>query len=222
MTTDEGSAGESPWPEDLSTEEMRDRLAGLSMDGLVARWSAGDDYDDYYEAVARELYARGDAGIEMLTRELDGRRVPQIRAALTILEMHQGNDPGLVEKVKRMVGDSEPLIAGDAIRLLGSLGVTELGELIRGKRDHPAPFVRAAVLDYLTRAEPEWAYPALVRGLRDSDYIVRETAVDALDDLDSAEAISAIEPLLEDPHEDVRLAARTAVDNLRGRANSAG
>ncbi len=58
-----------------------------------------------------------------------------------------------------------------------------------------------------------------MQGLNDSDYIVRETAVDALDDLGVTDAVSAIEMLLEDPHEDVRLAARTAVDNLRGRSS---
>ncbi|WP_327148342.1 HEAT repeat domain-containing protein [Nocardia sp. NBC_01329] len=222
MTTEEGATGESSWSEALSAEEMRGRLAGLSTAELVARWSAGDEYDDYYEAVARELYEQGEPGIEVLTQELAGRRVPQLRAALTVLAMHQGSEVAFVEKVKLLAGDSEPVIAGDAIRLLGSLGITELGERIRGMGDHPSPFVRASVLDYLARAEPESAYPALVQGLRDSDYVVRETAVDALDDLDSTESISAIEPLLEDPHEDVRLAARTAVDNLRDRAGSAG
>ncbi|WP_169811844.1 HEAT repeat domain-containing protein [Nocardia grenadensis] len=222
MTTEEGSTGDSPWSEELTAEEMRERLAGLSMTELVARWSAGDEYDDYYEAVARELYEQGEPGIEVLTQELDGRRIPQLRAALTVLAMHQGSAPAFVEKLKLLAGDSEPVIAGDAIRLLGSLGVTELGERIRGMGNHPSPFVRASVLDYLARAEPESAYAALVQGLRDSDYVVRETAVDALDDLDSTEAIALIEPLLEDSHEDVRQAARTAVDNLRERAGSAG
>lgn len=222
MTTEEWSAGESPWSEDLTAEEMRERLAGLSTTELAARWAAGGEYDDYYEAVARELYEQGEPGVEVLTQELAGRRVPQLRAALTVLAMHQGSEPAFVEKVKLLAGDSEPVIAGDAIRLLGSLGVTELGERIRGLGDHPSPFVRASVLDYLARAEPESAYPALVQGLLDSDYVVRETAVDALDDLDSTEAISVIEPLLEDPHEDVRQAARTAVDNLRERAGSTG
>ncbi|MGW0007282.1 HEAT repeat domain-containing protein [Nocardia grenadensis] len=222
MTTEERPEGESPWSKELTAEEMRESLVGLSTIELAARWSVGDEYDDYYEAVARELYAQGEPGVEVLTQELAGHRVPQLRAALTVLAMHQGSEPAFVEKVKLLAGDSEPVIAGDAIRLLGSLGVTELGERIRGLGDHPSPFVRASVLDYLARAEPELAYPALVQGLRDSDYVVRETAVDALDDLDSTEAIPAIEPLLEDPHEDVRQAARTAVDNLRGRAGSTG
>ncbi len=90
-----------------------------------------------------------------------------------------------------------------------------MSQAVRRMSDHQAPIVRAAVLDYLARAEPESARPALIQGLGDPDYIVRETAVDALDDLGAADAISAIEALLDDPHEDVRLAARTAVDNLR-------
>ncbi|MGI5222430.1 HEAT repeat domain-containing protein [Nocardia sp. CA-290969] len=214
--------GGSPWSEDLTAEEMRDRLVGLPMADLVARWSVGDEYDDYYEAVARELYEQGGPGVEVLTQELAGGRVSQLRAALTVLAMHQGSEPAFAEYVKALAGDSEPVVAADAVRLLGSFGMTELGELIRGMGDHPSPFVRAGVLDYLARAEPESAYPALIQGLRDSAYVVRETAVDALDDLDLTEAITSIELLLEDPHEDVRQAARTAVDNLRDRAGSAG
>lgn len=222
VTTEEGSASERPWSEELTADEMRTRLAGLSVAELADRFSVVDEYDDYYETVARELYEQGRAGIEGLEQELAGRRVPQLRAALTVLAEFQGADPGFIDRVKTLVGDSEPLIAADAIRLLGSLGVTDMGELILGMREHPSPFVRASVLDYLARAEPESAYPALLHALRDDDYIVRETAIDALDDLGATEAIPVIEPLLEDPHEDVRQAARTAVDNLRDRAGSAG
>lgn len=222
VTTEEGPAGERPWSEELTAEQTRSRLAGLPVVELTARFSVDDEYDDYYEAVAHELYEQGEAGIEVLGQELAGRRVPQLRAALTVLAMHQSADPEFVDKVESLTGNSEPVIAGDAIRLLGSLGITDLGERIRGMREHPSPFVRASVLDYLARAEPESAYPALLQGLRDGDYVVRETAVDALDDLGSTEAISMLVPLLEDPHEDVRQAARTAVANLRDRAGSAG
>lgn len=221
MTAEEDAAGEGPWSQDSTAGEMRYRLADLSVAELMARWSVGDEYDDYYELIALALSEQGAPGIEVLERELDGRRVPQIRAALTVLEIHRGHDPEFVEKVEWLAGTSEPLVAGDAIRLLGFLGVTAPEELIRGKLNHPAPFIRAAMLDHLARTQPRSAYPALVRGLADSDHIVRETAVDALDDLGSTDAIASIEPLLQDPDENVRQAARTAVDNLRARADSA-
>lgn len=115
--------------------------------GPTAGFSVDDEYDDYYEAVARELYEQGEAGIEVHGKELAGRRVPQLRAALTVLAMHQSADPEFVDKVESLTGNSEPVIAGDAIRLLGSLGITDLGERIRGMGEHPSPFVRASVLD---------------------------------------------------------------------------
>ncbi|WP_158430210.1 HEAT repeat domain-containing protein [Nocardia cyriacigeorgica] len=220
MNADEDSAGRRPlWPEDLTAEEMRSNLGGLSLSDLVARFSVEGEYDDFYEAVAEELYRQGQAGIEVLGQELVGRRVPQLRAALTVLALHQGEDPAFVDAVRTLVGGSEPVVVADAIRILGSLGATDMGQAVRRTGDHQAPIVRAAVLDYLARAEPDSARPALMQGLNDSDYIVRETAVDALDDLGVTDAVSAIEMLLEDPHEDVRLAARTAVDNLRGRSS---
>ncbi|TLF96654.1 hypothetical protein FEK35_28310 [Nocardia cyriacigeorgica] len=217
----EDSAGRHPWSEDLTAEKMRSTLGGLSLPDLVDWFAVEDEYDDYYEAVAEELYRQGQAGIEVLGQELVGRRVPQLRAALTVLALHQGEDPAFVDAVRTLVGGSEPVVVADAIRILGSLGATDMSQAVRRMSDHQAPIVRAAVLDYLARAEPESARPALIQGLGDSDYIVRETAVDALDDLGATDAISAIEVLLDDPHEDVRLAARTAVDNLRDRSSSA-
>jgi hypothetical protein len=61
------------------------------------------------------------------------------------------------------------------------------------------------------------AGPLLLTGLRDRHFAVRESAVDALDEteaLDAAQALEAIQPLLDDPHPDVRQAAETAVHNL--------
>lgn len=219
VVTEDGRTTENPWSEELTADEMRARLGGLPVAELVDRFSVDDEYDDYYEAVARELYERG--RVDVLERELSGRRIPQLRAALTVLAMHRGAESEFVERVESLTSDSEPVVAADAIRLLGSLRVTDLGERIRGAGEHPSPFVRAAVLDYLARAEPASAYPALLRGLHDDDYVVRETAIDALDDLGATEAIARIEALLDDPHEHVREAARTAVDNLRDRAVSA-
>ena len=46
--------------------------------------------------------------------------------------------------------------------------------------------------------------------------LMRENACDELDQLKALEAIPALLPLLEDPHPQVRQAAQTALDNLRG------
>ncbi|MFR9750969.1 HEAT repeat domain-containing protein [Nocardia sp. 004] len=214
MTEEESSAGE-PWSENVDSDEIREHLTGLSLADLVEWFSADDEYDHYYEEVAKKLYEHGRAGIEVLFAELDGRRVSQWRAALVVLSLYQGEDPKLVEKAKLRVGDPEPLIAGDAIWFLRLSGNTDLSDTIRGMKGHPDEFVRAKVLEYLAYTELEAVYPALVQGLGDTSYIVRETIIDVFDDLQVTDAIGLIEPLLEDPHEDVRQAARTAVDNLR-------
>ncbi|WP_171048314.1 HEAT repeat domain-containing protein [Nocardia cyriacigeorgica] len=217
----EDSAGQRSWSVELTPDELHSRLGDLSLPDLVARFAVDHEYDDYYEAVAEQLYAQGRAGGEVLGQELLGRRVPQLRAALTVLALHQGEDPAFCDTVKTLASGSDPLVIADAIRLLGSLGATDMADKVRRMSEHEAAIVRAAVLDYLARAEPASARPALMRGLGDSDYIVRETAIDALEDLGATDAISAIEALIDDPHEDVRLAARTAVDNLRDRSSSA-
>ncbi|WP_328393462.1 hypothetical protein [Nocardia sp. NBC_00416] len=54
----------------------------------------------------------------MLGQELAGWQVAQLRAALTALWMPE-RDPEFVDKVKSLIGDSEPVTAGDAIKVLG-------------------------------------------------------------------------------------------------------
>ncbi|MBF6437188.1 HEAT repeat domain-containing protein [Nocardia cyriacigeorgica] len=178
MTTGEGSPGERPWSEVLAAEEVRGQPAGPSVSDLVDRFSVDGEYDDYYEVVAQGLYEHGRAGIEVLVQELASRRIPQLRAALTVLAVQQGDDPQFVERAKSLAGNAEPIVAADAIRLLGSLGVTDVADRIRGLVGHSSPLIRASVLDYLARVEPDSARPVLIQALEDSDYIVRETAIE--------------------------------------------
>ena len=84
-------------------------------------------------------------------------------------------------------------------------------------RQHPSPSVRARVLEFLRQLDPEAARSALLAALHDPDYIVRETAVDELDDLGAVEALTALQPLLADPHPHVRQATEGALRRLNER-----
>ncbi len=68
---------------------------------------------------------------------------------------------------------------------------------------------------------PGEAVPLLVDALHDDGSIVRENAVDELDWLGAAEALSALRPLTGDPDPHVRQAAETAVANLSVRQEGA-
>ena len=58
------------------------------------------------------------------------------------------------------------------------------------------------------------AKPLLYDALSSSHPIVRENAIDELDELDCKEALPRIRTLLDDPDKNVRQAAKTAIENL--------
>jgi HEAT repeat protein len=69
-------------------------------------------------------------------------------------------------------------------------------------------------LRFISRLFPKEAPPILLEALEDPHYIVKENAIDELDDLGVIEAIPYIRPFLSDPHPYVVEAAQTAISNL--------
>lgn len=90
-------------------------------------------------------------------------------------------------------------------------------------RDHSSPYVRGAVLRYMSQLFLNEAVPMLYAALHDPHYILRESAVDALDDHEVVGALPAVRPLLRDPHPHVRQAAQWMVTRFDGnlKANEA-
>lgn len=84
-------------------------------------------------------------------------------------------------------------------------------------RNCPDPYVRGSVLRFISELYPESTSLLLIEVLQDPHYIVRESAIDKLDELDVVESIPYIRPLLADPHLDTRQAAATAMQNLEER-----
>lgn len=87
-------------------------------------------------------------------------------------------------------------------------------------RDHTSPYVRGAVLRFVSELYPELATKLLFESLRDQHALVRQNAIDELDDLGMIESLPSIRLLLNDSHPDVRQAAQTAVANLEARGHT--
>ena len=67
----------------------------------------------------------------------------------------------------------------------------------------------------MSKLYPDEAFLLLIEALQDSDEIVRQSAIDEIDELEIIKAIPYIRPLLDDPSPDVRQAAETAIQNLK-------
>jgi len=136
-------------------------------------------------------------GVSFPNNRLSARKRDEIRVRLT-----------------PFLDDARALVVADAIDALRRLECREVLEQIRSLRNHRSPFVVGSVLRFLAWCAPDQAVPILEQALESSKYIVRQNAVDELDDLECVSALPRIRRLLDDPHKHVRQAALTAVRNL--------
>ncbi|MGK7949974.1 MAG: HEAT repeat domain-containing protein [Xenococcaceae cyanobacterium] len=66
----------------------------------------------------------------------------------------------------------------------------------------------------MSKLYPREARSLLLESLQDSHCVVRESAIDEIDELNLVEAIPVLRPLLNDSSIEVRQAAETAIKNL--------
>lgn len=92
-------------------------------------------------------------------------------------------DPALRDLLLDALDDRHPAIVAEAIDGLWNQGCDDARERVLPLRDHPAPHVRAAILRYMSHLHPDDARPLLLAALRDPDPLVRENALDELDEL---------------------------------------
>ncbi len=115
---------------------------------------------------------------------------------------------------RRLLADKRPMVVAEAVDTVRLLGCRRAKERIAALGRHSSPYVRGSVLRYFARHHPKEAIPLLERALNSREPIVRQNAVDELDDMNYAPALGKIKRLLQDPNKDVRQAARTAVNHL--------
>ena len=179
-----------------------------------------DDESDnfsYFSEVALRIREQGKAGIDFLFEEsertnLELEQLRGIILALTFLPPVE--HPSLRGILLSYLHDRRPLIVADAVDGLAFLGATDTADAILPLRTHPDPYIRGSVLLFISRLFPKEAPPILLEALEDPHYIVKENAIDELDDLGVIEAIPYIRPFLSDPHPYVVEAAQTAISNL--------
>lgn len=197
---------------------LRPELADLDVEALIDRLVAAYPLDDeyaatYYDDVAQHLRARGQRGTDALLELLPTS--DELRAASILLALSSPPaDASAITVLRAYLGDTRPRVLMEGIDGLSYLGDRDAHDQIVTLHDHASPYVRGAVLRYLSRLFPDEALPYLRAAIRDPHFVVRESAIDELDELDAVEALEDIRRLLSDPHEDVRQAARTAVANL--------
>lgn len=199
-----------PELDNLSLDELIACLHGPPLDG--AEYARA-----YYDEVAIHIQRHGAAGIALLLGQIHHPDADRAGAIILALTFPQPEPAGLRDILLSHLRDERPWVVARAVDALRLLGEKRATAAIAALHDHPSPYVRGRVLAFLRHHDPEAALPRLLAALKDQDYIIRETAVDELDEMGTVEALPAIRPLLADPHPEVRQAVQGAMRRLEER-----
>lgn len=192
--------------DNLSLDELKQAFFGEPIDG--------EEYTQsyFFDEVACLIAEKGPAGLEFLSSQIE--KVDTVHLAAILLALYTAEEYLPNTQLLSYLKNDQPIIVMQAINDLSLRQCKDALEQVEKLLEHPSPLVRSSCLRYFRRITPENAVPLLLASLNDIDFIVREEAIDSLDELDAVEAIPYLKPFLRDSHPDVRQAAETALKNL--------
>lgn len=173
----------------------------------------------YEEIAVKIIEEHGEQGLDYLLSSMpkwDERRLRGVLLSLCFLPVDTLNQKHamLVDLLLSYLHDSRPLIIASAIRTLRHLDCHDALVPVLPFVNHSSPFVQGAALHFLSKCDFSIARPLLFAALESPSPIVRQIAIDELDESVCVDAIPKIRELLSDKNPDVRLAAQTAIENL--------
>ncbi len=197
---------------------MYPEFDNLTLEALIARFNNPPAQDEdaftYFSELSFLMADKGTDGIRFLQSAIDQADTEHLAAILAGLSSVPSSSAALKARVIAYLNDSRPFVISEAITWLSRQNVKDALDRVLTLQYHVDPYVRARVLDYICRLFPERAYVPLIQALDDPHYIVRESAVDNLDELNAVEAIPRLRLLIADPHPHVRQAVETALEHL--------
>lgn len=199
-----------------STDEL---IAGFLSDGPLPDGVSEDERILWFEECARAIAASGEQGLDFLIQciaHADEFRLDAILSSVWFVA------PELLEKRREEIRtilfsflhNADERLVAQAVDSLSLLGDKEDEPRVLPLLRHDSPYVVGSVLRFLRRVDPESALPYLRQSLVSPDPIIRQNAVDELDELPCVAALPDLRRLLNDEDEDVRQAAETAVHHL--------
>lgn len=192
-------------------------LDNLRLDELIQRFRGpppdAEESTIYYGEVAICIQGYGEPGLSFL---LDERAAVEqdearLRAVLLGLTYERRDDAAVRAILLGYLGDARPLIVMDALDGLRYWRVYDARERVSALTQHPSPYVRGVAVHYMAGLFPDDATELLLTALHDEHFVVRESAIDAIDDEDLMDLLPLVRPLLDDAHPHVRGAAQWAL-----------
>jgi HEAT repeat protein len=178
-----------------------------------------DEQELWLQEVAIRIARTGAKGVDFLLSFLPRADQRRLRAALIALSFVQRTLSArkrmkICRLVMALLHDRRAMIVAEAVDTLSHLGCPAAEEEVYSLLQHGSPYVVGSALRFLSRHLGAKAAPLLVQALRSEEPIVRQNALDELDEMNYVRALPQIRQLLQDPDADVRQAARTAVGHF--------
>lgn len=195
----------------------RQNLDDLSLPELIQRFrEAPSDAEDAALSLGEltiRIQGYGEPGLSFLLDERAAIEQDEARLRAVLLGLtHERRDDATVRSLLLgYLDDARPLIVMDVIDGLRYELVYEAREQVIALAQHPSPYVRGVAVHYMAGLFPDEATELLLIALSDEHFIVRESAIDAIDDEGLVELLPAVRPLLDDAHPHVRGAAQWAL-----------
>jgi hypothetical protein len=208
-----------PFFPELSTRSPEELLRAFDCGPRPADAVDEEEIPLWLDEVAMQVAEEGESGLNALLQRLPAADEAHARAILLGLsfvpeDVRAKNQLRLQGVLLSVLDDPRPWVVAQAVDTLRHLGYQQVSERVLALLNRPAPEIVGSALRFLARYRPEQARPILMRALESAQALVRENAVDELDDLGCVEALPLLRGLLNDQNENVRQAARTAVSNL--------
>ena len=177
-----------------------------------------DERQIWLEEAAERIARSGAKGVDFLLAFAPDADETRVRAALLALSLvakrlSPRKRARVCELAQSFLEDRRAMVVAEAVDALRHFACPS-AELIAPLLRHPSPYVVGSALRFFARRDPEKAVPLLESALKAKDPIVRQNAVDELDDMNYTRALPRIRRLLRDPDDGVREAARWAVAHL--------
>jgi HEAT repeat protein len=166
------------------------------------------------EDLALRIRALGEPGVAFLREALGDADERRLRAILLALTKPRSDDDDISHIIITYLVHKSDLVVAEAIDALRRQEDRGVAVRVCSLINHESPYVRGAVLRYIRRLDIGDPRRILLDSLKDPHFIVRENAVDELEELGDPSLIPMLKPLLLDPHPDVRQAADTAIKYL--------
>lgn len=194
-------------------------LENIDLKDLIDYWHITEPLDgkkyaaSYYDELAFLIVNKGRNGRLFLNEQISKTNNSNKLESILVHLSSKENPIPLNIFLEHLKHEFFPVISGAIEGLIIQEEIKAKNEVVK-LRFHESAYVRSSVLRFMSKLYPQEAPSLLIEALQDRHEIVRQSAIDEIDELQMTDAILTLRAFLNDSSPDVRQAAETAIENL--------